>query len=378
MIEKYLERAKQIAEAATPHWSIQEPWNYSTLISKQWETKPRDILYASEVGSSFLETYWKLNGVAPTNAISESGRRKMEAGNLYEAIVVWTLRKVGILKETQGKIRLTDDPDLLPVYGRFDILAGFEGSWDEKVEELEFYFKKMESEGFDFPFFNIVKSKSIETLKYLKEKYPDGLETKLYEVKSINSIAFWRGDKMISDPYEHHKRQLMFYILHNEYGVKNGSFLYIDRDTMSISELPCRIDMDIVKGMYEWLEKMTYYYRNKIEPERPPIVIFDKKVDKYCLNWIVLRSDYKDKFFEGIDQVKLAMDIKKMNKEHKEKSRMKKASINEEFYGMKKYQKAIALLDKSMDAQDVMKATGVPLHALLHYIEDLQNEDGKN
>ena len=125
---------------------------------------------------------------------------------------------------------------------------------------------------------------SFNIISELAEKYPDGLQDKIYEVKSLNSMAFWREDKPIGIPYEHHLFQLSFYQMYNDKGIKDASFLYIDRDSMSISELPNIIKDDTIKKMEDWHKQITYYYQNKIEPEKPELIIFDKKEKKWQLN----------------------------------------------------------------------------------------------
>ena len=262
------------------------------------------------------------------------------------------------------------------MYGRYDLVAGHVGNWDKEIEELNLHFERLEKEGFDFPFFNLVKTKALETVRFLKEHYPDGtLEETLIEVKSVNSIAFWRNDEAMTEPYAHHKRQLTFYLLHNADNIRAGKFIYIDRDTMAMSEIPQTIHADIAEEIYTWLEKMTNYYRNDVTPDYPETVLYDPKVGKYVFNWEIERSDYKNKILEGRDQPKLMMEIKEKNKTLKEREKMKKANANEDFRGLKKYRSAIDMLDKGESVDDVLKKTGVPLHALLHYNEDLKNDD---
>jgi len=332
------------------HWSVMGPWN-SSLTSSRFDRRiePRDFLYGSEIGKNYLEVYWAMQGVEPTNLASDIARRKMEAGNLYEAMITWVLRRVGLLKESQTRVRLLDNPEYLNVYGRLDIVAGHDGNWVKTKQELEDLFLKIEGnfeaksdiivntlketgiefnentekafkagvefsklKGFDFPFFNTIKKISRETIEFLSKSYPNGLVDKIYEVKTINSIAFWKNDQPISKPYPHHVRQLTFYQLYHP--VKVGSFLYLDRDTMSISEIPNIIKEEVVKEIYDWLKQMTYYYRNKIEPPRPEIIIWDKKEEKFTFNWEVDRSQYRDVILKGIDVKEINEQIKLKNK----------------------------------------------------------------
>lgn len=355
------------------NWSLQFPWNKSITTDHSRKFEPRDFLYAGEIGDSFLTTFWKMKGIEPTNKLSDGTRRKMEAGHFYEAVVVWVLERTGMLKETQGKVRLFDDR-FLPVYGRFDILAGFDGDWNEAKKNVEDYFKRLDELNFNFPFYDIVRRRSFDTIEHMSQMYPEGLADKIIEVKSINSMAFWRNDTPISQPYRKHIIQLSFYQLFNSLGIKNGSFLYIDRDTMSVSEIPNIVTKETEDYIYEWLTKMTEYYKSNTEPPRPEFVLWNKEENKWEFNWEINRSEYKDKILEGVNVENLLARIKSLNADIKVKEKMRKAAKGEKAYGIKKYEAAIAMLDKSMSYEEVMKKTGVPLIALMHYVEDLKNE----
>ena len=338
-------------------WSIQESWNRSlTVAKKDRRIQPRDFLYASEVGRPYLDVYWSMQGIEPTNVQSDTARRKMEAGNFYEAVVGWVFQRVGILKETQAKARLIDNPDYLNVYGRIDIIAGHDGNWDKTKKEMDEYFNKLIELEFDFPFFGVVKKISTETINYLSEKYPAGLEDKLYEVKSINSMAFWKNDEPIGTPYPHHINQFTFYQYYHQ--IKNGSFLYLDRDTMSISELPNIIKDEVVKDIHDWLKKMTYYYRNNIEPPKPQLIIWDIKEQKYQFNWEVNWSAYKDKILEGVNVDKINEEIKEKNKMLRRDKMIKNAVNGDNVRGTKKFNTAIQMLKDGKENEEILKKSG--------------------
>jgi len=315
--------------------------------------KPRDYLYASEIGRNMLDVYWAMSGIEPTNLASDVARRKMEAGNFYEAVVVWVMRRTGILKDTQTRVKLLDQPDMLNVSGKLDFIAGHDGNWKKTIDEVESYFKILEDMNFDFPYFDSVKKISRETMKVLSEKYPNGLEDKIYEVKSINSMAFWRGGHPIEEPYFHHVRQLTFY--QNYSPIKIGSFIYIDRDTMSISEIPNYIKDDVINDMHNWIKKMTYYYRNNIEPPRPEIILFDEKEQKYQFNWEIDRSQYRDKILGDTDVEKVLEEIKAKNKQLRLNRTIEDSFKEETIRGTKKYKIAIGLLRAREDDEVVMK-----------------------
>lgn len=390
-------------------WSVQAPWNSSISISKFREMLPRDVLYASEIGASFYDVYHAMIGTPPTNGATETARRRMEAGNFYEALVVWVFKRCGILKETQTRVRL-NDPKYLPVHGKCDIYAGHDGDWRESKIELAELFRRLDGAyevdrllveeilgesgipfsddaykgflagidyakitGFDFPFLGIVKKMSFSIIDELEKKYPQGLPNKIYEVKSINSRAFWKGDEMIAIPYDHHQKQLTFYQLYfSEKGIEPGSFLYIDRDSMCISELPNMVKEDVKAEIFDWLEKMTYYYNNKIEPPTPEVIVYDIKERKYQFNWRINWSSYKDKIMAGVDLKDIMLKIKGMNKTLQMKALMKSAHLGETKHGNKKYARAIAMLKEGNSLEVVEKKTGVSRDAIDYYLSQLK------
>ena len=342
------------------NWSIQAPWNEGLITQRQdRRIEKRDFLYASEIGKNFLDVYWSMQGVAPTNLASDVARRKMEAGNFYEALVVWSLRKIGLIVDTQTRSRITDHEKWPNVYGRIDIIAGHDGNWDKTREEVKAYFDKMEQEGFDFPLFSTVKKISMQTIEMLAGSFPEGLDKKIYEVKSINSMAFWRNDAPISTPYDHHKIQLSFYQMTNDLGIKDGSFLYIDRDTMSISEIPNFVTEEITKKIADWLDQMTHYVKNSIEPPKPEFIVWDAKYKKYSFNWEINRSQYKDKILEGVSEIDIIREVNTRNKKMRTNNKMTLALEGSAERGTGKYKQAIELIKTGAPDEVVIKKTKV-------------------
>lgn len=355
--------------SSSRNWSIQQAWNNTLETARDRETKPRDILYASDLGGELIDVYWKLKGVQPSNPFSNSAKRKMEAGYYYENLVVWVLQRCGMLQNTQGRVRLINDEKHLAVYGRYDILAGHDGNWSKTKDDLAKLFETYKAANLTFPFQEQVENLSKNLIEQLSQLYPGGLSSKIYEVKSINSMAFWRNDMPIAVPYEHHKRQLTFYQKYNTEGVTDASFLYIDRDTMSLSELPNYVEDDVMKDIQEWIDKITYYYRNNIEPPRPEFVIWDVKKKQWGFNWEIDRSPYRDKYLEGTNVDAIKKDIKERNKVLKSKEKVDKAMKNEEFVGIKKYKKSFELIDAGSSVQEVSVKMKIEPYILNYYID---------
>lgn len=358
------------------HWSIQLPWNQGLVTPREdRRIEPRNIFYASEIGKNFYEVFLAMKGTVPTNLAPDLARRKMEAGNIYEAIIVWALKRADILKESQMRVKKEADDKCLAVYGRADIVAGHNGNWDDSRKNLNEYIEKFRLMDFDFPFYNQVKKISQETVDYLSELYPNGLSDKIYEVKSLNSMAFWKDNQPIAVPYVHHVKQLSFY--QNYSPIKDGSFLYIDRDTTYLSEIPNILKKEVIEEIEQWLAKMTEYYKKDITPPLPELIIWDAKYKKYSFNWEIGRSPYKDLILKE-HNVKEANVVEIVNSKNK---KMRKDSVIDSVFkgknvrGTKKYYAALELIKNGASAEEIQKRTGVSFEDIVQMSDRLKTEN---
>ena len=352
------------------NWSIQTFWNESILTPKDRPAAPRDILFAGEIGNIYLDIFWKLMGEEETNRPSPNARRKMEAGNFVEAWIVWVFKRCGILKKVQGKARLLDRPEYLSTYGRYDLQAGCDGNWADRRRELNSFFQRMIEHGFDFPLMDKVKERSFALIDGLSKKFPDGLIDKIVEVKSLNSNAFWKNSEIFSQPYEHHQKQLTFYLMHNEDNIQTGEFIYMDRDSTMVSVIPFFVKPHIKEEIYDWLSKMTQYYRTKTEPPPPQLKVFDAGKDEWQFNWQVGYSNFKDRHLKnaGLTEEQLQSEIKEENSILKEVKKLKNAKNGETFFGSIKAGKILKMLDEKIDVKDISSKMGISEEALNRYV----------
>lgn len=244
------------------NWNLEDVWN-DALITERRETKPRDYIYASEIGKNYWERYHKMMGVEPTNHYDARVLRKFAAGDLFEQVVGMILRKCGILISEQERVELSATDKHLRVSGRIDFHAGGISDWFEARKRIA---------GEDWPdaMLNIC-NKIID--KFEKE-YPAGLDNKIVEVKSVNSMLFWAKKDYLLDAYPWHKFQLLTYLI--VLG-KTGKIIYISKDDLTIKEFDFDASAELSEAYYKDLEEMTHYYKNKIVPPKPPSVIFDER-----------------------------------------------------------------------------------------------------
>jgi hypothetical protein len=280
---------------------LQDIWN-ETLISQEYEVKARDYIRASEVGGSMLDRWYKMTGVKPTNPYTARTLRVFEAGNLFEWLVRLILVRSGLLTAHQQKIEVAGDRECLPVFGRLDFVGGGKPNFEE-AEKIVPLLKSLY-----FPERMLtVADKVIETLM---EKFPEGLPQFLYEVKSINSMVFWRKDRMLEKPYPHHTLQLYTYLKGT--GMKEGRIIYISKDDLTIAEFSVVPDEELERKWRDDVLEISRYIKTKTKPEPEPYIKFNPDSRKFEANWQVARSNYFELITGEKDQGEWESQMKKL------------------------------------------------------------------
>lgn len=293
------------------NWTIQDLWN-DTLIEKQREVKPRDYIRASEIGGAFLDRYYKMKGIPFSDPFEARVLRIFETGNIFEWLVKMVLVRSGILVSTQDEVRIKT-PMMLDVVGHLDLIGGGKPNFEEAEVVIE-VLKQL-----DFPSnMMMVADKIIEVVK---TKFPDGLPPLLYEVKSINSMVFWRGDKMLEKPYPHHELQLYTYLKGK--GMKEGRIIYVSKDDLTIAEFAVFPTDELEARWHEDVKTITKHYKFDNQPDAEPPVVWSKQKRKYELNWKLARSNYFTKITGVID--KKEWDRLHRNLVNRANARVKKA-----------------------------------------------------
>lgn len=244
------------------NWRLEDVWN-DALIVAQRETKPRDYIYASEIGKNYWERYQKMMGVEPTNKFDARVLRKFAAGDLFEEVVGMILKKCGILIAEQQRVELPATDKHLRVSGRIDFHAGGVSNWDEARARVD-------SE--DYP--DALKNICYKIIDKFKIEYPNGLDEKVIEVKSVNSMLFWAKKDYLLEAYPWHEYQLLTYLIAMK---KEGKIFYISKDDLTVKECELKETPELRQAYYKDLEEMSHYYRTKTEPPKPDPIIFDKR-----------------------------------------------------------------------------------------------------
>ena len=245
-------------------WNIEDVWNDALIVGRaERENKPRDYIYASEIGKNFWDRYQKMMGVEPTNPYDARLLRKFAAGNLFEDLVGMMLKKCGILIAEQERVELPETHETLRVSGRIDFHAGGIVDWDEAVTRVD---KE------DMP--EAIKNVCYKIIERFRAEYPAGLDDCIIEVKSVNSMLFWAKKDYLQEAYPWHIYQTLTYM---KVKGKPGKVMYISKDDLTVKECDIVVTPEMEEEFKLDLVMMTKYYRDKEEPPKPPIVIFDPR-----------------------------------------------------------------------------------------------------
>src|SRR3954469_6411316 len=117
-------------------WKFSHVWNDSLLNFAERPMKPRDYIYASELGGPYIDRYLKMLGTKPTNPPNNRSLRKFQAGNIWEAVIGFVLVRAGILRKRQVRSEV-ELPGCLRVSGRIDYIAGGVMDWAKAEKELD-------------------------------------------------------------------------------------------------------------------------------------------------------------------------------------------------------------------------------------------------
>lgn len=261
-------------------WSFQKIWNDSLDIGRpERKLEPRQKIWASELGGSMVDRYLKMKGVAPTNPPNARSLRKFEAGNIWEAIIGYVLRRSGILLEGQEWLEHTY-PGLLPVSGKLDFVAGGRPDYDKA-------FWVLENEVSWLPEF--VKRATSNIVQYFKEQYPEGLKEIVLEIKSCSAFMYEVYEKKATGSPQH-KCQLFHYLKARK--MDEGHIVYISRDDARILEIPI-FNPSIVEDDYKKdIETLTDFIKSGTQPPLEKPIVFDESFGKFSANWKIAYSSY--------------------------------------------------------------------------------------
>lgn len=257
-------------------WSVARAWNESLINRAERPLKIRDYCWASEIGGAMIDRYLKMNAVPVTNAPNARALRKFEAGNLFEWILEFVLKRAGVLLDTQEWINY-QYPGLLRVTGKMDFLAGGQPDWERARQEVQ---------TIGLP--DAINRASLAIVEHLSETFgSDRLKTIIIECKSVSSFMMDRYEATgAANP--NHRCQLFHYLKGKELG--EGHVVYICKDDCRMLEIGVFNPSPVEDEYKTDLERITTYIRNGEQPPKEREVLFENY--RFSANWKVEYSNY--------------------------------------------------------------------------------------
>ena len=270
-------------------WTLDDAWNTVVSTRPERELKPRDYIYASELGGSQIDIWLKMKGVAFSNKPNQRSLRKFFAGDIWEDVTKIVLASAGLLIRTQEHLTY-QYPNLLEVRGRLDHYAG----GIPNIDKVKHYFtglKTLENEMFeDSQQPSNLEYIALKVAEMLIAKYPQGLQKQILEIKSSSSFMFESRVKKNS-PDIHHAIQLFHYL--KSKGEEYGQISYICKDdalmkTFFVSGNDSNLEVEYKKR----IEEITRYVKANKQPPKEKEIDFDLEQFKFTKNWKVEYSNY--------------------------------------------------------------------------------------
>jgi hypothetical protein len=264
-------------------WSLAGTWNASLLNRTERPLKIRDYVWASEIGGSMIDRYLKMNGVPQTNPPNARSLRKFEAGNLFEWILEFVLKRAGVLLDSQDWVNF-QYPGLLRTTGKLDFLAGGQPDWGKARHEIN---------SIGLP--EMLSRASLAIVDHLESSYGnDPLKIIILEAKSISSFMMDRYEAT-GQANPNHRGQLFHYL--KSKNMREGHVVYICRDDCRMLELGVFNPSSAEKDYKTDLEQITYYINNQIEPRKEEEVLFDEDLFSFQKNWRIEYSGYLTRLY---------------------------------------------------------------------------------
>ncbi len=268
-------------------WSFGSIWNEVLGATEQREIQPRDHLWASELGSSFIDRWYKMKGVRPSNPFDNRALRKFEAGKLFEWVAETVLLRAGILTKKQQRIEF-QYPGLPKVVGYLDYVAGGTPDWEKAKASLTTS---------EFPDF--VTKTAQKIIEVFSQRFPLSLREIVLEIKSVGSQKFhYHQDHHVIDPS--HELQLFHYLKGKN--MSEGHLVYLSKDDLCMSEIGVFYPSITEEKYKNDIQKMKEAYNRDKPPEKEKPIEFNEAEYKFRYNWKVPYSSYLTLIYGYKDQ----------------------------------------------------------------------------
>lgn len=263
-------------------WSFYQIAN-DAAVRPEREVKPRDYLWATDLGNAPIDTYLKLMGEPYTNPPNDRSCRKFHAGDIWEFYAYLVLYFAGVLRSSQDHLE-HQYKGLLKVTGRQDFLAGGVPDWEKARQAIKL-----------FPMTDPIKEYFERMVKLFESAYGNKqLKEIVIECKSVSSFMFPRYQNT-GKPNRNHEIQTFHYLISQ--GYDEGHIAYISKDDSLMLEFgvfnPSTTEEDYKKA----IELLTGYYNAKQQPPIESEIIWDEDARRFNKNWRIEYSPYLYKLY---------------------------------------------------------------------------------
>lgn len=302
----------------------------------------RNEIWASDLGKPFVDRYLKMKGVPYSNPIDGEGLQNFILGKSAEEAFADLLNICKIPNTSQNKV-VVRKQGCLDVTGRLDLFLGVPDWKDmldrvdesikqelEKEKELKEtvyvydinknsrFKEERDKKNYSARFIE-KKKKLIEMIKKWEAQYPNGLENKVAEIKtiSLSAMKYHKTKHDLLTAYPQYTLQLYTYML--ALGLDQGTLIFITKGMGKnyswLEEIPVFRSDELDQMFWNDVENFSKYF---LEDKQPPIEpIFDQSGKKPRINWKVTYSSYYDLLYKAeVDKIKESSDADLMAMEN--------------------------------------------------------------
>lgn len=250
--------------------------------------RPRDYVYASEIGNSIYDRTLKMRAIPPTTPPNQRSLRKFLAGNIWEFVVEKVLLCSGVFNASEIVCNTTPFDGLPDVHGRADFFVG------GVVDKSEAMARLQEA---NFPeYLEVVAEKIIDLLD--GEEY----EKSVFELKSCSSFAMDKLERT-NKPLYNNAAQASYYRKSTKL---NAILSYICKDDARMKQFDITTDFDVL--LKQDLTDIAQYIGNDKEPPKEPLLKFSPELGKFEKNFFVEYSNYLTHYgFNNPDEYRKAI-----------------------------------------------------------------------
>lgn len=268
-------------------WSLYKTWNESLENRVERPLKKRDYVWASEIGGSMIDRYLKMNAVPQSNPPNARSLRKFEAGNIWEWLLEFVLKRAGILLDSQEWVN-HQYPDLLRVTGKLDFLAGGRPDWDKARQEV-----------LTIGLPEAINKATLAIIDRLQGTHgTQRLKEIVLECKSVSSFMMDRYERT-KEANPNHRGQTFHYLKGK--GLSEGHVIYICKDDCRMLEIGVYNPSPAEDEYKSDLRTITRFISEGTEPDKEKEVLFDEVEFRFSTNWKVEYSGYL-KMLYGYDE----------------------------------------------------------------------------